>query len=442
MHARRWILAAPTAVLVVMGAACGGDDDDASDATTAETAAAATETTAEPVTTAAESTAAETTAPASGEPQEFVVMVDGRTDQYNGSFFGYFPDTVQVHPGDRILYHSMFTGEPHSVTFGSAVDEVVIGFMEMTPEQLSGEAPPPPELDAAFALIPAMLPDGPGDANQNSVNPCFVAEGDEIPTDVAAQCPETDVSPFTGTETFYNSGFLPDGESFVVELAEDIPPGTYHAFCTLHFVEMISTIEVVAADEAVPTPDEVLAAGQEQFEALVALGVPALEAAEASATPAHVHAGVGTEESTQVLVTEFIPENLTAAVGEPVTITMNGPHTVSFNAPEDARTLLAKGDDGGFHLVEAALVPAGFEAPPVDTEPVSTGPPESTEPVSTGPPEEQPPPPIDAGEWNGTGFFNSGIMFGGDFILRFTQPGTYEYVCLIHPEMQGTVTVT
>ena len=49
--------------------------------------------------------------------------------------------------------------------------------------------------------------------------------------------------------------------------------------------------------------------------------------------------------------------------------------------------------------------------------------------------------PVDAGSWDGTGFFNSGIMFGGDFVLRFSQPGSYEYVCLIHPEMQGTVTV-
>ncbi len=43
---------------------------------------------------------------------------------------------------------------------------------------------------------------------------------------------------------------------------------------------------------------------------------------------------------------------------------------------------------------------------------------------------------------NGTGFFSSGIAFGGDFLLTFTEPGSYEYVCLIHPDMEGTVTVT
>jgi plastocyanin len=50
--------------------------------------------------------------------------------------------------------------------------------------------------------------------------------------------------------------------------------------------------------------------------------------------------------------------------------------------------------------------------------------------------------PVDAGTWNGEGFFNSGLMFGGDFIVRFSKPGTYTYECLIHPGMAGTITVT
>ena len=97
-----------------------------------------------------------------------------------------------------------------------------------------------------------------------------------------------------------------------------------------------------------------------------------------------------------------------------------------------------QGDDGGFHLVEKALVPAGFEPPPAPT----TEPPTSEPPTSEPPPEEEaPPPPLDAGTWNGTGFLNSGFMDGGDFVMAFSKPGTYDYVCLIHPEMQGTVTV-
>jgi plastocyanin len=356
-----------------------------------------------------------------------MVMVDGRTDAFNGSFFGYFPDKVKVHPGDSIVYHSMFQGEPHSVAFGNLVDDAVSGFMTMTPEQMSGEAPPPDDVQAAFAMIPAMLPDGPGDAIQTSINPCFVAAGDTIPSDPAVQCPVTEAAPFDGTEEFYDSGFLPDGETFLVQLADDIPPGTYYAMCTLHFTEMISEITVVPADEPIPTPDDVLAEGQAQFEELAAFGPPAIEEANAAATPGHVHAGLGSEEAPKLLVTEFVPLDTQAAVGDPVTFSIAGPHTVSFNAPESARTILVKGDDGGFHLVPEALAPAGYEPPP---------PPEG-EPSS-----DAPPPPLDGGTWDGTGFFSSGIMFGGDFVLRFSAPGTYEYQCLIHPEMQGTVTVT
>ena len=40
------------------------------------------------------------------------------------------------------------------------------------------------------------------------------------------------------------------------------------------------------------------------------------------------------------------------------------------------------------------------------------------------------------------GAFESGLMAGGvTFSQVFDTPGTYDYVCAIHPEMRGTVTV-
>ncbi len=39
--------------------------------------------------------------------------------------------------------------------------------------------------------------------------------------------------------------------------------------------------------------------------------------------------------------------------------------------------------------------------------------------------------------------FNSGVPQGhGTFQHTFTQPGTYPYICQIHPQMKGTVIVT
>lgn len=49
-------------------------------------------------------------------------------------------------------------------------------------------------------------------------------------------------------------------------------------------------------------------------------------------------------------------------------------------------------------------------------------------------------------EYDGTGFFNSGAPFNPDTLprkvpVKFTRPGVYQVVCLIHPDMQATVTV-
>jgi plastocyanin len=395
---------------------------------------------------------------AAAEPQTFNVTIDGQVDEFNASFFGYYPDHVTAHPGDTVVFTSVFTGEPHSITFGSIIQSVAEGFLALTPEQQSGEAPPPPELDAAFAQIPPMLPEGEGDAIQTSVNACFVPEGGEVPTDPATMCEVTTPSPFTGTEVFYNSGFVPDAMTFEMRLADDLAPGTYYGFCTLHFVEMIFRLDVVDPEVPTATPDEVAAEGLEQLEADTAEALPALEEANAMTAemPGHILAGTGAPDS-NVLITEFLPNDATVAAGEPVTWTINGPHTVTFNAPESARTLLAQGEDGGYHLNPEGLTPAGFEmaAPPGGSTPPEgsmahegTAPAEGTEPAegsvpAEGPPvEEAPPPPVNAGTWNGEGFFNSGFMFGGDFTVTFSEPGTYQYDCLIHPEMQGTITVT
>lgn len=38
---------------------------------------------------------------------------------------------------------------------------------------------------------------------------------------------------------------------------------------------------------------------------------------------------------------------------------------------------------------------------------------------------------------------SSPVLNQGDtFTYRFTKPGTYDYICTIHPEMQGTIVVT
>lgn len=402
MRVRRFM--AVIAVLALVAAGCG-DDDDGGDATG-------------------------TTTPTEEGTGEVTVQVDAKTDDPVGFYLGYFPGEVTVHPGDTVVYKSNFTGEPHSITFGTFVAPAIEAFENATPEQLASDEPPP----AFEPLFPySMLPEGPGDANQVSANPCFITTG-ELPTDTTQPCEDREAGPFTGTEVFYNSGFLPDGEEFEVTLADDIAPGTYSGFCMLHFTEMISKITVVAEDQEIPSADEVEAEGNDQIEALTAEAKELKELAESSTAEGTVLAGdpLGGEEedgpplpNTAVGLAEYTPEEVSVASGGSVVFNVSGPHSVTFNAPEDARVIIDKGPDGLTHLNEKAATPAVFEVPP--------------------PPEEEPegpPPTVDIGTFDGEGFANTGLVFGGSFRINFSEPGTYEYICVVHPDMKGTVTVT
>ena len=406
MNLRR--LVALLALTAIVAASCGDDDDD-SDATGTAT----------------------TTEQGAGEAGQVAVDIDADTDEPNAFFFAYFPDEVRVHPGDTVVYRSNFTGEPHSITFGTFIQPAIKAVENATPEQLAADEPPP-EFQALFPY--SMLPEGPGDANQVSANPCFVVSG-EMPKDTTKPCEVREPAPFTGQEVFYNSGFLPDGETFEVELADDITPGSYQGFCMLHLTEMISTITVVPEAQDVPSADEVTREAEQQRQALLAHAEEHAAKAEAGAKPGEVLAGDPPEEegaeegppkpNTTAGIAQFTPAEISVKSGESVTWNVNGPHTVSFNAPEDARVFIQKDSQGNTHVVEKALAPAIFNVPP---------PPEG-EP-------EGPPPTVDVGSWDGTGFASTGFTFGGGFKVTFTKPGTYQYACLIHPDMEGTVTVT
>src|SRR5947208_16219594 len=99
------------------------------------------------------------------------VQVDGTTDKYNGAFLAYFPKQVTVHPGDTVSFHENWTGEPHTVTMGTLVEDGLKAIKDAGPNAQNG--PPPP----AFASLPTLLPQGPGDAHQNAAQPCFLASG-------------------------------------------------------------------------------------------------------------------------------------------------------------------------------------------------------------------------------------------------------------------------
>lgn len=357
-----------------------------------------------------------------GKAQSYTVQVDAHTqgDDYGVYASAYFPGEVKVHPGDTVSFKLNWSGEPHSVTFGTLVDD---GAAKLDPA-----ADDEPE---AWRKIPAMLPEGPGDAIQSTVNPCYLETG--APPEKDACTAEQQKQPvFTGKQTLFNSGFLADGSNFAVKFDAAITPGTYNYFCVLHRGIMTGKVTVVAKAVEVPAPAEVLKQGEDGVAEVASKLKATYDKSKAGMGPGASFAGItdpGFFEAKPPLdagITEFLPKAATAKVGAKVKFVPVGAHTIAFNSPQDAVELLVKGPDGAWHLNEKAVAPA--QSPP--TVPAETA-------VAT-----------DAGTWNGTGYLNSGLLLGfgppgsTTWTVAFGKAGTYTYRCAVHPDMEGTITVS
>ncbi|HVL89197.1 MAG TPA: plastocyanin/azurin family copper-binding protein [Actinomycetota bacterium] len=349
----------------------------------------------------------------------YTVQVDSHkpASEFGTYFSKFFPGEVKVRAGDSIDFKLNWSGEPHSVTFGTLVDA---GAEKLDPT--SREEP------AEWQKIPLMLPEGPGDAVQAGINPCYVETGDPPKEDLCEN--RTQPKTFTGTYSMHSSGFLPEGSTYRVTFDSAIDAGTYSYFCTLHRGVMVGKVTVVAATETVPSPDEVATQADTEIDAIRTKLAGAYDKSKQGMGPGSILAGTGDptliEGGTDAGVTEFLPAKAIAKVGETVKFLPVGPHTVSFNTPQDAVESLVKAGDGTWHINPKAFGPTG--SPP------------------SGPPGEKPVV-TDAGTWNGEGFLNSGILLGFGppgaltWQVKFGKAGTYEFRCLLHPDMEGSITV-
>jgi plastocyanin len=361
------------------------------------------------------------------------VNVDGQTDKFNGAFLAYFPNEVQVRPGDTVDFKEIWTGEPHSVTMGTLV-EAGLSAVKAVPKDAPPNTPPP----AGFASLPTMLPEGPGDANQNGAQPCFL-DSEKPPTEATKACPKVAQPAFNGRQSYYNSGFLPEGKVYSVKLADDVAPGQYHFYCNLHGPDMSGTITVKPKGSTIPSAADVENTGKSQLaEHVSKLEAPHTDAMAGKALPtgATALAGFGAESEQAGSVNEFIAPVINAKVGQKVTWAVIGPHTISFNPDPGLQNFLTVAPDGAVHLNPKSM---GASSGPGYVPPTPTGPPPS------GPPKLGKV--LDGGRFDGTGFKSSGFFAPGPppfpgYSLTFTKAGTYSYVCLIHPKMGGVVKVT
>lgn len=195
---------------------------------------------------------------------------------------------------------------------------------------------------------------------------------------------------------FWNSGLVLPGNEVEVGIDLGTAPGSYPFLCLIH-PAMSGLLEVVADDADADSPAEIEEQGRSAQQRMLAAGVPEVPA------PEPIGLGKATVAAGTVIgpiqVDEFTPAEIEIEAGDTVTWQFSYVHSVTF-----ART---------------ELDPTG-------------------------------------GDWNFPAGAPSGSLFGDEgahsgfiletstdptFTLRFETPGVFEYSCLLHPGMRGTVRV-
>ena len=418
------------------------------------------------------------------------VLVDYKHDRFAASFNSFFPKRVKVHAGDVVEFRQQWSGEPHTVTMGTAIDELGKGFWDIIDPMFAGEDIEIPEEEPEgsgefFEKIPFLADEESLKPIQAAAQPCYLDEGTPDFSDIDKPCPQRDQPAFNGRQSYYNSGFIPfqgsRGNTFELPLSEDIEPGTYHFYCNWHFVGMSGVVEVVPDDVAIPSQSEVNRAARAEVDVDLEILQAALDKAKRPSNTPEPLVGAPIDESVMEehplfhsFLDEFVPSTVEARVGKKVTWTFDGGHNIAFNVPKyfpvfevkkDGRVTIDKrafeavkwpaperaeedpGRPGGEEEEEGPpegeAEPAGGEDAATEEPPVG----EEGAPEEGGPPEgEGPPEPIhvDGGEFDGSGGFHStGLDYnrGDTFSLTFTKSGTYLFACLVHPAMVGKVVV-
>lgn len=378
----------------------------------------------------------------SSDSSSRTIEVDYNFDDFVGSFLSYFPRNVTVNPGMTLKFHQTWTGAPHTVTFGSALDAKVKPILELLQDTPNGERikTTPAEFDAKF--FEEQLPKffvGKGVLGQAAAQPCFADDIDDLPLDKADACSKSDqVQPeFDGTHAYYSSGLIrPEGDnanSFEMKIAEDTKDGSYFYYCSLHGLTM-SGFVTVDKDAKVKSQRDINAEGRNEAKTIAAPLLAEYQKEKAGTSIYQGYLAGSGDPSTQGIaaeINEFTPRVIETLVGQKVTWAFVGNHSISFNVP--AFTPIFSEDDSGNIVATKGLdQPAGgWPGPPAGHK---AYPQISDQRVN-----------LDAGTFDGSGGLkSSGIGFntGDTYSVTFSKPGTYPYACLIHPGMIGKVVVS
>jgi len=303
--------------------------------------------------------------------------------EYNG----FFPRITRIHVGDSV---SFAINGFHTVTF------------------LSGQAPPPLIIPSKSLLVEGKL-DAEGKPFWFNSQPNMI-----INPVVAAPA---------GATTYSGTGLLNSGvpagppKPFVVTFTK---AGTYTFNCLVH-PGMQGVVKVVAAGQSVPSASKQVKLAKAQAAQALAEARTLAKVHPSAKTVLAGHDGTG-----PVAWLRFFPQNLKIKAGTTVTFKVSSArevHTITF------------GPVGYTSKIEEAF-----------TTPVGVPPTVLVNPLASYPSDVPSLPPY-TGANHGNGFENAGILgHGGPLLpsvkITFTKPGVYHYECVIHPNMDGTITVT
>jgi plastocyanin len=232
---------------------------------------------------------------------------------------------------------------------------------------------------------------------------------------------------FDGSKDVYSGAPMGNGKPkpWSVKLTK---AGTFNYYCPIH-PGMKGTVKVLPKGKAVPSAK----ADTTRVNAQLAKDLATVKTLDKKAAPAGNVIQAGQDLASGETLYRFVPAQKTVPAGTAVTLTMpaGSAETHTFTFAKDAKTLadLAK-------IFIAPLPGTGKAGPPtLGLAPQALYP--SDAPLTTY-----------DGNNHGNGFLNTGALDSDpksplprSMTVTFTTPGTYQYICLIHPDMKGTVVV-
>jgi plastocyanin len=309
-------------------------------------------------------------------------------------FNGFFPTITKIHVGDSV---SWSINGFHTVSFLAG-----------------GQAPPPPILPSSSILLSGQL---------DAAKAPFWFNGQ----------PQQIINPTTafpsGGNTYDGSGFLSSGtpspegppKPFVVKFTK---AGTFTFNCLVH-PGMKGVVKVLPKSKRVPTAvqDRATAVAEETAGLRVARKLGKVKPPRATVLAGNDGAG-------SVAWLRFFPERLKIKAGTTVTFklgTQREIHTITIGP-----------------TAYTAAIETSFTTPLAN----AGGPPTLLVSPLGAYPSDPPPLPPFTGANHGNGFEGTGILAAGGGPLpssakiKFTKPGVYHFECVVHENMDGTITVT